>query len=124
MTSFDELLSQRPALQGKYAAFLNAVTDNDNIPAEVLDLCRHRIEEIHGIRPVSEKMPATVSDEGRAALVVAEKIPYQHHQLLDEEVEDVKRLFGDAGCVSLLTALAFMDVTCRLNLTIGGENVD
>ena len=51
--------------------------------------------------------------EEAAALAVADRIPYQHHQLDDEEVAAVRQFFGDAGCVTLLTALAFFDVSCR-----------
>ena len=51
----------------------------------------------------------------------AEKMPFQYHFIEDKEVEAIKLAFGDAGCVSLLTALAFFDVSCRLNATMTGE---
>lgn len=126
-----EVLALRPALQKKYSAFLDAIESSDTVPERVFMLCRARIQQIHGQQPegISAEEASmlqslqfdTLDLSERAALAAAEKIPYQHHFLEDEEVEAIKQAFGDAGCVSLLTALAFFDVSCRLNATMTGE---
>ena len=121
---FQALLTLRPELQKKYRAFLSAVENNDAVPDKVLALCRARIQQIHGQEPqgidpeTGQALAAgrlnDFSGEERVALVAAERMPYQHHELPDEEVEAVKAAFGNKGCVALLTALAFFDVTSRL----------
>jgi alkylhydroperoxidase family enzyme len=128
--SFIDALALRPALQTKYAAFLDAIESSDSVPERVFRLCRARIAQIHGQQPEgisadeasvlqSQQLDAFDSSE-KTALAAAEKMPFQHHFLEDEEVEAIKLAFGDAGCVSLLTALAFFDVSCRLNATMTG----
>ncbi|MGV0034098.1 MAG: hypothetical protein ACNYPE_03765 [Candidatus Azotimanducaceae bacterium WSBS_2022_MAG_OTU7] len=129
--SFMEALALRPALQTKYATFLDAIESSDAVSERVFLLCRVRIAQIHG-QPAeglcvedtemlqSQQFDAFSLAE-QTALAVAEKIPFQHHFLEDAEVEAIKREFGDAGCVSLMTALAFFDVSCRLNATITAE---
>lgn len=113
---FQSLLALRPDLQQKYRDFLEVVENNDAVPDSVYELCRSRIQFIHGLR--KEDVDASSLGEAEAsALVAADRIPYQHHQLTDEEVDALKAAFGDQGCVALLTALAFFDVTCRLEAT-------
>lgn len=125
--SIEALLTLHPALGEQYRSFLATVETAGELPPRVLLLCRALIRQIHGCAP-GEVTDAEALDlaAGRydrfsapeqAALVAAERMPYQHHQLLDEEVEAVKAAFGEAGCVALLTALAFFDVTCRLEAT-------
>ena len=131
--SFREILSLRPELQQRYGAFLDAVESSDQLPERILTLCRARIRQIHGAPADSvsaleaEQLAAAdfsaFTEDEQVALCVAEKMPYQHHQLQDDEVDRVRSSYGEAGCVSLLTALAFFDVTCRLELTLGvGES--
>ena len=129
--SFIEVLALRPALQTKYAAFLEAIESSDAVSERVFRLCRARIAQIHGqqVHGITAEEATTLQSQRldslelseQTALIAAEKIPYQHHMLEDEEVEAIKLAFGDAGCVSLLTALAFFDVSCRLNATMTGE---
>jgi hypothetical protein len=129
--SFIEALALRPALHMKYTAFLAAIESSDAVPERVFTLCHARIAQIHGqqVNGISadessmlrsQRLEAFDPSE-QIALIAAEKIPYQHHAIEDEEVEAIKLAFGDAGCVSLLTALAFFDVSCRLNATMTGE---
>ncbi len=117
---FEQALGLHPDLQQKYLAFLSTLEGGDTVPKDILALCRTRIEQIHGLVPdeALDHSGAAAS----AALAVAEYIPYQHHQLPDDAVGRVKEAFGDAGCVTLLTALAFFDVSCRLNLTLNGAS--
>lgn len=115
--TFDDLLEHRPALKEKYRVFLDAVNSGGHVPGRVLDLCRSRIEQIHGIAGGSSIVKSDLDEGELAALMLAEKIPFAHHQVEDGEVERVKAVYGDAGCVQLLTALSFFDVTARLQLT-------
>ena len=113
---FQSLLALRPDLQQKYRDFLEVVENNDAVPDSVYELCRSRIQFIHGLR--KEDVDASSLGEAEtSALAAADRIPYQHHQLTDEEVDALKAAFGDQGCVALLSALAFFDVTCRLEAT-------
>ena len=129
--TFIEALALRPALQTKYVTFLDAIESSDAVPKRVFTLCRARIAQIHGeeVVGISEEDTTMLLSQRldvfdlseQAALIAAEKIPFQHHLIEDKEVEAIKLEFGDAGCVSLLTALAFFDVSCRLNATMKGE---
>lgn len=126
---FAQVLASRPALQEKFAAFMQAVEGNDSVPDSVLALCRARIRQIHGQAAdgVTQAQalrlaPGVFGDFSaaeQAALNLAERIPFQHHQIEDAEIDAAKSEFGDAGCVTLLTALSFFDVTCRINATLG-----
>lgn len=110
---FQSLLALRPELHKKYEDFLATIEQCDAVPARIFELCRIRIRYIHGL--VGEDVVAdSLTEAESSALTVAERMPYQHHQLTDDEVEAVKLNFGDDGCVALLTALAFFDVTARL----------
>ena len=113
--SFDELLMLLPELREKYEGFLSAVNRCDGVPEAVLSACRIRVRQIHGLE--ADSQPKAFSKAEEVALTIAEKMPFQHHELLDEEVQKVKELFGDDGCVALLTAVAFFDATSRLELT-------
>jgi len=116
--SFDDLLMHLPELKEKYEGFLLAVNSCDKVPAPVLSACRVRVRQIHGLEAGCQPKAGNQAEE--VALTVAEKMPFQHHELLDEEVQQVKDLFGDDGCVALLTAVAFFDVTSRLELAFAG----
>ena len=113
--SFNELLALRPALKEKYDVFLAAVNNTDKIPAAILAQCRSKVRQVHGLEAHVESEQS--SDAENVALSIAEKMPFQHHDLLDEEIEQASALFGDDGCVTLLTAIAFFDATSRLELT-------
>ena len=128
--TFEELLALRPALQEKYGAFLESLRLEGEVPERILTLCRARVAQIHG-RPVqgitdeeAEWLAAgeagSLSEAERAALALAERMPFGHHYIEDQEVERVKQHLGNSGAVTLLTALAFFDVNCRLDATFNG----
>jgi len=114
-------------LNKKYRALLDAILGSESVPQRVLLLCYQRIRQIHGlaVQNISVKEADALNRQAMSefetgeqlALAAAEKIPYQHHELDDDEVERIKAHFGSDGSVSLLTALAFFDVSCRLDLT-------
>lgn len=112
--SFEDALALQPVLREKFRAFLSSVGGTGSVPGSIMVLCRARIAFIHGL--VNEDVTAS-TDEEAVALAVADRMPHQHHQMEDDEVEAVRQYFGEAGCVALLTALAFFDVSCRLDLS-------
>lgn len=107
------------------------------LPPRLLELCRVRIAQIHDC--AAELMiadeTASLSDDDKtrlaaadfsgfdeaeqAALALAEQMPFAHHAMTDADVARADAALGHPGCVALLTALAFYDVTCRLKLALG-----
>lgn len=135
-TPFEAVLGQRPELLERYRAFYQTFWEDGLVPRRVLELCRLRIAAIHDCAQEWEIRDAGValtddelgllergefsgfSASEQVALHVAEQIPYQHHQITDEQMADVDREFDAAGAVSLLTALAIIDVNCRLRIVL------
>ncbi|MEM7018758.1 MAG: hypothetical protein AAF512_15635 [Pseudomonadota bacterium] len=134
VTELESLIGNHSAILERYRAFYLGLWRDELVPRRVLELCRLRIAFIHNAAAeVSLKDPeAHVSEdeiealrlghfgqftnEEQYALQLAEQMPHAHHQITDEEVQHVSAAFGNNGCVGLLTALAFFDVTCRLKL--------
>jgi len=135
-TRFEAVLGHRPELLRRFRAFYGALWSDDRVPRRVLELCRLRIAAIHGCeaewlirdaRVALEPDALAALREGRfdafppaeqAALAVADRLPYAHHQVTDEQVTVLSRAYGAAGAVNLLTALAFFDVIGRLKLVL------
>ena len=133
-TPLEALLAHRPPLLEGYRKFYAALWQEGLVSARVLEICRLRIAAIHdcaaewhirdsGVQLGDDEVDAILRgeagcfDEGeRAALSAAERIPYQHHEMTDDEVAALKQAFGDGGCVSLLNALVLFDANCRLKL--------
>lgn len=134
-TPFESILAHRPELLAGYRAFYESLWTEGLVPRRILELCRLRVAAIHGCRQewlirdaevdlssrelqaLESGDPAPFDETEQAALAVAERMPYQHHELTDEEVAKVKQTIGNGGCVSLLNALALFDANCRLKLT-------
>jgi hypothetical protein len=138
-TPFEAILGQRPELLQRYRSFYGTFWEDGLVPRRTLELCRLRIAAIHDcaqewvIRDADVALTdadldalqrgesATFSDDEQVALTLAEQIPYAHHQITDAQMTDANAAFGAAGAVSLLTALAFFDVNCRLRIVLGVE---
>ncbi len=136
-SELEGVLAHRPELASRYRAFMQSLRSEAALPPRLLELCRLRIAHVHGctaelaVRDDGVELSAPELDElagGRferfdeaeqAALEIAELIPFAHHQLSDAQVARADVALGHAGCVALLTALAFFDVTCRLKMTLG-----
>lgn len=128
------VLGNSPALLDKYHAFLDSFKNDGLVSQRILDLCHVRIAWIHGVateslgldldKVVAQQLKSDdytgFSEVELAALALAEKISLAHHQIDDAEVAAVSAHLGPAGCVSLITALAFYDVNCRLNRVFPG----
>lgn len=135
-TPMEAVLGQRPELLERYRAFYQTFWEDGLIQRRTLELCRLRIAAIHNcaqewsIRDAQVglddvELAALKSGEWslfsaaeQVALNIAEQIPYQHHQITDEQMNDVDRELTTAGAVSLLTACAFFDVNCRLRIVL------
>ncbi len=133
----EALLAHRPQLLERYRAFRTAVHAADRLPPRLLELCRLRVAAVHdcatefarrapGVQLAPHEVDAVrVGDaspfdaQARAALALADALPYNHHQVADDEVARVRAVLGEAGTVALLTAIAFFDVECRLRRVLG-----
>lgn len=135
-TAFESALAHRPELLERYRAFYGSFWEDGLVPRRTLELCRLRIAAIHdcaaewlvrdpqaGVQPeeLVNLRSGSFTDFAPAeqvALQLAEQLPFAHHQITDAQVGAVKDALGEPGCVSLLTALAFFDVSCRLRLAL------
>ena len=131
------VLGHRPELAERYATFFAGIWREQQLPQRLLHLCRARIGQIHrcageiresqaadaidqdDLDALGDGNLARFSEPERAALRLAELIPFGHHDISDALVQEADIAFGHSGCVTLLTALAFFDVQCRLRLTWG-----
>ncbi len=117
-----QLFEARPELFAKYQAFYSEIWNQDIVPTHVLARCQARIAAIHGCEADIELKPLpddALSRKELVALALAEKIPFHHHGVEDDEVAAVRDEFGASGTVTLLVALSFFDVTCRWQLALG-----
>ena len=107
----------------KYKNFIDSTTQGHDIPVGILEACNSRIRQIHGIEVANNSINVDLSITENflktAALAVAEKIVFSVHDIEDCDLDPLKKAFGEAGCVQLITALAFFDVECRLELASG-----
>ena len=131
------VLAHRPELAERYDAFVAEFWKDERLPPRVLQLCRARIGQIHGcdgeigelqagdsideddLAALASRELSRFAEPEQTALQLAELIPYGHHEITDAQVHSADEAFGHGGCVTLLTALAFFDVQCRLRLTWG-----
>jgi len=139
-TPFEALLGHRPELRDRYRTFYAALFEAPRVPRRLAELCRLRIAAIHGcaaewgIRDAAVALSeselahlergdfAAFADSERAALELAERMPYRQHAIDDAHVAAVERTLGPAGTVALLVAVAFFDATCRLKLVLGVDS--
>ena len=107
----------------KYKKFIDSTIESHDIPVGILAACNSRIRQIHGFEVANNSINGDLSITENflkpAALAVAEKIAFSVHDIEDSELDPLKKAFGEAGCVQLITALAFFDVECRLELASG-----
>ena len=139
-SAFEAVLGLRPDLLNLYRTFYETLWDSDLVPANLLELCRRRIAGLHGCEAerVMRHAHAGVTDEQvttleawhqaacfspveRAALAFAEKMPWQHHGVSDDDVAALRAHLTDAQVVALTVAAAVFDANCRLRLVFGIE---
>ena len=107
----------------KYKNFIGSTIDTHEIPVSVLDACNSRIRQIHGLKVANnednEDSTSTEKALALAALTVAEKLVSSVHDIQDSDLLSLREALGASGVVQLITALAFYDVECRLELASG-----
>lgn len=136
-SSIEGVLAHREELASRYRAFYLSLWQTGVVEDRVLELCRLRVARIHGadaewslrhpgVGLTDEEISAlqrgdtgTFTDGERAALALAEEVPFNHHGVTDDLVAEAVEHLGQDATVALLTATAFFDVTCRLKLTLG-----
>ena len=114
-------LSQK--LLEKYQKFIGSTIETHDVPVNVLDACNSRIRQIHGLEVANneddEDSTSTEKALALAALKVAEKLVSSVHDIQDSDLLSLREALGASGVVQLITALAFFDVECRLELVSG-----
>ncbi|MFT7652094.1 MAG: hypothetical protein ACI9ON_002396 [Limisphaerales bacterium] len=122
-----QMLSTQPALLDKYQLFVQQLNSDESVPAKILEMMRRRIGQIHGTasKPLASVSPdedlqlsraqfSQFSDDAKAALTIAELMPFGHADISDHHVAKLQHYFGERGAVVVLVAAAFQDVECRL----------
>jgi alkylhydroperoxidase family enzyme len=141
-SEFEATLGVRPDLSVPYRDFYGSLW-KDAADPRLLDLCRLRIAQIH--RCESERHveysfthvtptdignlegwrdSARFSEAEQAALTIAEKIPWDHHGITDDDINALKPHLSDADVVTLVCAMVLFDANCRLRLVFGTEDAD
>jgi alkylhydroperoxidase family enzyme len=139
-TGFEGFLGHRPELLELYRAFYATLWDGALVDPALLEVCRRRIAQVHGCDAeagmfyagsnVTAGQAANLDSwessthfgpVERAALRLAERIPWNHHETTDQEFEIVREYLGEAGAVALVVALALFDARCRLRIAF---NID
>ncbi|MFN0096004.1 MAG: carboxymuconolactone decarboxylase family protein [Dehalococcoidia bacterium] len=137
---FEAWLSHRPELRDLYKRFYGAIWDEGLLPRSIVELCRLRIAQLHdcaaelAVRDpeagLSEEQlqqldwwerSAAFSPAEKAALSLAEKMPWAHHQIEDAEYAELRNHLSEPQTVALTVALALMDANCRLRLVFDLE---
>jgi alkylhydroperoxidase family enzyme len=138
--SLEALLSTREDLLEPHRRYYARVFEDDVAPTDLLELGRLLVAHVHrcdaelAIRcpdtGVSEEQVAALprwrdaacfSDLQRAALGVAEKMPFRHKHITEEDVAPLREGLGEARMVGLFVALGLFDATCRLRLVFDME---
>lgn len=132
--TFEGWLANRPELLTLYRRFYATPWDDALLPPRLLELCRLRTAQLHECEAeLAVRDPALVDDatlaglalweraEGfseveRAALAIAEKMPWAHHAITDGEYAALRRHLDEPAVVALTVALALFDANCRLRL--------
>ncbi|MCC6382864.1 MAG: carboxymuconolactone decarboxylase family protein [Dehalococcoidia bacterium] len=134
---FDAVLGLRPELRDLFRRFYATPWDDDLLPRSVLELCRLRVAGVHdcaaelaiqdpeaGLTPEKRAALAHWQDSHafspleRAALAIAEKMPWQHHEISDADYAELRRHLDEPATVALTVALALFDAGCRLRLVL------
>lgn len=127
----------------RHEAFWRSLWQQPHVPAQVLELCRLRLAQLHGAtrelanaapswpgaQPCTEKRTIVLAANGapdprlsaaeRAALEFAEVYAQDPGAITDELADAVKAHFSDAGLVALIEALGMIDARIRLGMMLG-----
>lgn len=134
--STDGVFAVLPACHQGFNELYNALWTLEEIPAEVLELCRLRIAQLHRcdseLQRESHPLPAAkrehladwpshagFSDAERACLALCEVYTADPQAITDPQAEAVKTHYGEAGYVALAEAMGLFYGLSRLGLLWG-----
>ncbi|HVN86544.1 MAG TPA: hypothetical protein VMW17_17050 [Candidatus Binatia bacterium] len=138
--SLGSLLALRPELLDLHRDFYNKLWNASGVPPRLLELCRLRVAWRHDCRSeLLIRHPAAgvsdadrgaladwhrserFSDCERAALRLADQVPWQVGDIDDETVAALRRHLADPQVVAVMLALTLFDMHCRLRHGLGVE---
>lgn len=129
----DSTIGELAELAAPFSALYAALWTQRHVPADILELCRLRLAQLHqcGVELQRHEIdiPAEKSEylahwdtdpifspAERACLAFTEVYAMDTQALTDQHAQAVKRHFGDAGLVLLVEALGILDGMTRLSL--------
>jgi len=129
----DSTLRVLPDIAAAFDGLYQSLWTQPHLPAEILELCRLRLAQLHGGAADMQRqdcdVPAdkrnnlsrwnthgSISAAERACLAFTEVYAMDAQTLTDEHAAEVKAHFGDAGLVLLVEALGILDGMTRLSL--------
>ena len=108
----ESVLAERPALLAGFAGFVGALHEDHLLEPALYARLHDHLGAAHKEGPG----PAVLehdSQDMRTLLGYADKIPFAHHAIGDEEAADVRTILGDAGYVAFSVAAALFDAIGR-----------
>lgn len=132
-TTRDQVLSIQPGYKAQFDALYRQLWSLPQIPAEVLELCRLRLAQLHQSETEWQRDEVALARDKRAALPswhnspqfsaaeraclgFAEVYAMDPQSITDAQADAVKEHFGDAGLVALIEALGIFFALTRLSL--------
>jgi alkylhydroperoxidase family enzyme len=132
-TDHQSTIAVLPDIAAAYDALYQSLWRQPHLPAEILELCRLRLAQLHRSavelqrqeQPIMEgkrdhlnnwDTDSRFSDAERACLAFTEVYAMDTQAITDELAEAVKLHVGDAGLVLLVEALGILDGRTRLSL--------
>ena len=129
----DSTIGELAELAAPFSALYAALWTQRHVPADILELCRLRLAQLHqcGVELQRHEIdiPAEKSEylahwdtesifstAECACLAFTEVYAMDTQALTDQHAQAVKRHFGDAGLVLLVEALGILDGMTRLSL--------
>ena len=129
----DSTIGELAELAAPFSALYAALWTQRHVPADVLELCRLRLAQLHQCAVELQRheidIPAEKSEylahwdtdpifspAERACLAFTEVYAMDTQALTDQHADAVKIHFGDAGLVLLVEALGILDGMTRLSL--------
>ena len=99
-------LAGAPALAAKYNAFRDAA--HAALGDEMVAQIRHAVYAVHGL-----DAPAAKGQLPPATLRYAQRMPFEHSAITDEEAAAVVSEIGETSYVALSVVAALADAECR-----------
>ena len=129
----DATIGVAAELAAPFAALYESLWTQPHIPADVLELCRLRLAQLHQCAVELQRHDAVIPAEKAeclagwavnpifspaegACLAFTEVYAIDTQALTDQHADAVKHHFGDSGLVLLVEALGILDGMTRLSL--------